>query len=729
MSVYTRRFTEDPGLAVLLNIESVNIIDVDPVAPFISSGDGVAHLVGEFEAGAFNTPTEVFGPKDLEETFGSFGYTYDAVQGNNPCARSRLADGAIVKEYWNGNGMLALNGKRFQRLIITRVDTSVGYVEFTRLASVTGVFKPTYNLEPAQVLTIQTDLAGPTDVTFSATAATVTGTAGVFTGIVAGDYIDIAIDGAATVRTTFQAADTTVTAVVSRINAAFGTTIAADSGGELALTAIQRGTGSSVQIVGGSGTVVADIGHSVGTTAGTGNVANIDAVTVAEVNTLTNAAESTANVTTDADGKILLYNNTTTGVATIKVVSSTTTALDFGFTLDTDGVQATASADVTIPAGTRVRNSGGTEWVTMEAVSAVSTAYTGWQAKVRHALDDGTGLTATTGTVNVLPFQVSGGTYAVTNPLPLTAALTELEVDAAYATALDSTKDLNNITRETTLIWCARQSNIVRQSLRANVLDASAIGCRGRVCAIRPPFGTTRTVAKGDAEPGVGAYRNERVIYCYPGVTHYVPAIALRGTAGGDGFTADGFITAGADGYMVSVCSRLPVEENPGQLTSYMDAISGLEAGTEYTGWGIEDYQSFKLEGMAAVRIDNGIPIFQSGITSVDPSSLPARVRISRRRLADKLQDDMAEIAKPYGKKISSRTLRNQFTMALNSYFEGLKADDRIDSYEVDPTSGNTPTSLAAGAFYVITKAKSYPSLDAIVIQSEVGENVVITEV
>jgi hypothetical protein len=98
MTVYIRRFTEDPGLDVLLDIESVNIIDLEPPEAFAGVGTGTAILVGEFENGPFNTPTEVFGPSDLVSTFGEFGYAYDGVKGNNPCARSHKADGAIVPD-------------------------------------------------------------------------------------------------------------------------------------------------------------------------------------------------------------------------------------------------------------------------------------------------------------------------------------------------------------------------------------------------------------------------------------------------------------------------------------------------------------------------------------------------------------------------------------------------------------------------------------------------------
>lgn len=732
MSVYTRRFTEDPGVSVLLDIESVNIIDLEPPEAFAGLGTGTAILVAEFEDGPYEEVTEVFGPTDLVQTFGDFGYTYDGVKGNNPSARSRYADGAIVPEYWNGNGMVSLNGKTFRRLILVRVDTSVGYVRFTRLAALAGAFKPTYNLEPGQILTVQTDLVGATNVTFNAAAATITGVGGAFTPA-AGDYIDLAYDGNATVRVTFQAGDVTLAAVVSRINTAFGFAFAADNAGELQFTGRRRGTAGEVNIVGGSGTTVTDFGHVVGVTPGTGNVADIDAVTVAEVNTLVTAAIPALKVMRDAEQNIVIYNTDTSGVAEVEVVSATTTALDFEFPLDEAGEQATADEDVTIPAGTRVRNAGADEWVTTQSVTAVAGEFTDWDAKVRHADDDGTGAAAPVGTVNVIPFPVAGGIYAGTNPLPLSAALTELEIDSKYYDAIQKTLDLNTVAREANFIWAARQSNIIRRGLRENVITASKIGCRGRMTAIRPPMGTTRLVARGNAEPGIGAYRHDRVVYCFPGVSTYVPGIATRGTAGGTGFTANGVINQGADGFAISVMCRLPSEENPGQLTTFMDAVQGLESGVEYVGWVMDDYKAFKRAGIMAVRMDDGIAIFQSGVTSVDPGTYPARVRITRRRMADEIQDSLAAIAKNYGKKLSNRQRRQQFVIDCKDFMESLLSvndptKQRIDSYNIDPNRSNTTTSLAAGLYYVYVKAKTYPSLDSIVLETEIGENVSISE-
>jgi hypothetical protein len=177
MSVFVRRFLFDPGNEVLLNIESVNIIDLVPPSPIAGVGTGTVLLVGEFENGPFGVTTEVVNASDLANTFGSLGYTYGSVVANYPCAVARKVDGSVTPEYWNGNGFVALNGKQFARLLICRVDTSVGSVQFQRMAYLTGAAQPSYVLATGQQLTLNVNGGGDQTAVFTGTPATVAGVA------------------------------------------------------------------------------------------------------------------------------------------------------------------------------------------------------------------------------------------------------------------------------------------------------------------------------------------------------------------------------------------------------------------------------------------------------------------------------------------------------------------------------------------------------------------------
>lgn len=737
MSVYVRRFDFDPGDDVLLNIESVNILDLVPPGALQGVGSGTALLVGEFENGPFNQLIEITSPSNLQSTAGTLGYTYGTAVGNYPCAVKRSADGAVTPEAWNGNGFLALNGKQFSRLFICRVDTSVGSVNFTRLAWLTGAASTSsYVLAPGQILALDLG-AGQVSATFTAAAATVTGVGGTYpTTFAGGETLTLGYDGAANFVTTFQSGDQSLAQVVSRINAFAGFTFADQNGGQLRLTGIQKGTGGQVRVVSGSTGVLANLGLTAANTAGTGNVANILAVTFTEVQTVVQGAIAGTKVELDAQGSLRVSNTGTPGTGTL-TVGTNTTATALGFVV---GATSSAATQVsgTIPAGTVVANSAGSHvLVTMQDIAVTATSAGPYAVKVRYAVDDGTGAGETAATITNVVNAPALGAFSVSNPSNLTAALTDAQIDAAYATTLAAggpTTDVNTQAKIINILWCARHSNAVRRAVRTNVIYASSKGCFGRVGCVSPPLNTAKAVAQGSSDPGVGATRDERVIYCYVGANVFVPLIGKVGTAGGFGFTASGNIDQVSDGWMASILSQLPPEENPGQDTPFTGAINGIETGANVQGFDMDDYIAFKAAGIAALRMDQdeGIAIFQSGVTSVNPLTDSGRVTIARRRMDDFIGDSIAQFAKKSGKKLMTRARRKALKQAIMGFLKGLLSPNnpeaqRIAGYTVDDKSVNTSDSLARGLYKLLVKVQTLPSMDSIGIIEEVGTDVEVT--
>jgi len=225
------------------------------------------------------------------------------------------------------------------------------------------------------------------------------------------------------------------------------------------------------------------------------------------------------------------------------------------------------------------------------------------------------------------------------------------------------------------------------------------------------------------------------VPYVYPGGNTYIPQIAALGTNGGAGFTADGRIDVGADTWLASVCSQLPPEENPGQLTAFMSALLGLEANNaDIQNLEMSDYEAFKAAGICALRMDEGNMIFQSGVTSVDPATYPTLVNIARRRMADYIQDSLAIGLRPFTKKLSTRSRRASVIGVIEAFLGGLQSksnqeNQRIDSYLTNYKDGNTAQTLALGLFRAIIKVRTLPSLNVIVLDTQIGEGVLtITE-
>jgi hypothetical protein len=232
----------------------------------------------------------------------------------------------------------------------------------------------------------------------------------------------------------------------------------------------------------------------------------------------------------------------------------------------------------------------------------------------------------------------------------------------------------------------------------------------------------------------VGAYRSRGVFYAFPGVRTFVPQIALRGIAGGDGFTADGIINTGFDTWLASLLSQLPPEEDAGQETGYLTGVVDLEENADIADLTIADYIAFKASGIAAPRIDEAVCIVQSAVTSVDPAVDPVGVPIARQRFKYFLQDTMAPRLNAYSKKLATNERRAAIVSDIEGFSETLLSTDqpqlqRIAGYETDTQSPNTPALLERGIFQIDWRVKMLSPFRAIVLRTEVGETVQITDV
>lgn len=745
MSGYVRRFTEVPTLEVIQEIEGLVIVDLAPPAPATGAGTGTVLLVGEFEDGYFatdeeaNGSVEVYGSGDYRHKFGGFGYVYNGKKACHPCARRSLS------EDWNGNGWLKSYGLKCSRLLISRVDTSVGEVTFSPHATIKSSLGP-WALAVGMILSVTTNTGTGTTAAIAATAATVTGTGAALATIIGGDTCSVQVDTGPVTRVTFAASDTTIAAVVARINNSLGATVAANASSQVRLTGLQLGTGGKIVLADVTTGVLAKLGLTAGTTNGTGNVASLGAVTPTEVATLINASASmtSANVkaAAGADGKLWVYHTVSALASTLQVDPGTgAMGATLGFVLDTDVSLANNTAG-TIPAGTRVQASslsttdttfddtaGGVvrpEWVTMQTLDITAGAAGPFTVRVRPGRDNGTEIGAASGLVNTLVDSPSFAMFTVSNPAALDAALTEGQRDAAYKEALDATLNELGPSREANYLLIARRSDSVVREGRANADFATGIGMFGRKYITGDALGTT----PDQSIVNVASYRHDRVFYAPLALKVKVPVIAERGLGGGQGFTADGIITVRPDGPLTTICARLAPEEDPGQQTGLVDDFFAIDAYGQSIS--IDTYKAFKRNGLCAPRIDRvSGTIFQSSVTS---SLESGRENIARRKMADFIQDSSIAIFMPYVKRLNKPSNRqkalskwNEFGSRLESI--GVPEKSRIKGWLTDDgiNAGNTNATMALGIYYILTTVQLYSSLKDIVIQTEVGENAVIS--
>lgn len=349
------------------------------------------------------------------------------------------------------------------------------------------------------------------------------------------------------------------------------------------------------------------------------------------------------------------------------------------------------------------------------------------------------------GTGTPLPSIVVTASTAALDAAPANAAalavLPTATFDARYTNALNSLNPGSEVNDTIDLVASARESASIRTALAAHVANASLVG-RGRVALTRPPIGTTLTSAIAAGDPGVGANRSDRNIYCYPHFEQQIPELAeLDPTEAISGQN----ILLGGDSAAATVLSQLPPENNPGQstqgvisgglLTFIRKLEDGLLTAGQPTRFTLSNYQTFKANGIMALRRDSGLSewIFQSGITSVSPTAFPALVNVKRRRMADFLQDSMARIAKRFSKLPRTEDREDALLGELDVFLAGLlsvnnPAAQRIEGYSLDAQSGNTSELAAAGIFVVITDVRLLGTLDNIVLQTNIGEGVEIVE-
>lgn len=165
-----------------------------------------------------------------------------------------------------------------------------------------------FNLDPGDTMVINTDGGGNETVTFDATQATITdtttypvadqdGLTSIIT-VTGGEY-----DGVAQ-TVTFSGATTTATGVASQMNAQLqGVQVEVD-GGQVKITTDGAGSGFALAAAAGTGGLTWGAGVD-----GTGDAADINAVTAAEVKTVTEA--DTTDLTVTVDGLTAVFTATT----------------------------------------------------------------------------------------------------------------------------------------------------------------------------------------------------------------------------------------------------------------------------------------------------------------------------------------------------------------------------------------------------------------------------------
>jgi hypothetical protein len=147
------------------------------------------------------------------------------------------------------------------------------------------------------------------------------------------------------------------------------------------------------------------------------------------------------------------------------------------------------------------------------------------------------------------------------------------------------------------------------------------------------------------------------------------------------------------------------------------------------------DFIAMKAAGVAWLVQDREAGWwFYSGVTGANPLTYQNRVSDNRRSFADEIQDVIFGLATKYAKKPGTPARNDAFADELKIYTEHLVnpgiGDSRAkDSQVVDgPAAGNTDYLNGHGVFLTQLIVQMYGDENAIVINTQVGPNVVISQ-
>ena len=620
------------------------------------------------------------------------------------------------------------------------------------------------------------------------TSAVVTGAAFVASGFVGGEQIQVSIDGAPATTVTFLVTDQTPAQVAAAINTALGSTVAADGGGFLTLTSPTTGPLSAVFLAEPVPGVLAAIGLVAGTTNGVvGETLTLDidgggiqvisftaaAQTPAQVAAVINAAVGSAiasgaggfltitSPTTGLSSTLVLANGVPPALAGIGLVAGTTTGAD----------AITNVLNVELLDGTTfdfVTESGTVPWrlhFSTDADSAPERVFGSTVAGGYAALEPGGYVIAVRPLTDSAGLQVDGNYAAGTainpavvppvltgnsadplsglsgllhpvDPTAFTAAVQGINpvagsaLNALYSNAIDALISEDDPARDINIVVAARKSSAIRSKLRAHVLQASEVGL-GRMTIISPELTETDlTTIVSNPDPGVGANRDERVIYSWPGARHSVPEAVgyLIATPLGT-TTSDGILDDTFDHWYASLLSNLAPERNPGQAAQPVPTVFAPVIGTQrgVNNLGLAEYTALRRVGVSGLRIDRTVgPIIQSGITT---SLISGQKNVNRRRMADFIEDSLARRLVQFTKLPLTNQLKDGAVGECDAFLNTLlspnnPAAQRISAYSLDDKSGNTPELEAKGIFVIIARVRTLATADFIVVQAEIGEGV-----
>lgn len=283
-------------------------IDAEGFGGFEPGAKGTIALVGEAEAGEPGTVLQFSDPETMERYFRA-GPLADAARiAFKPLNDNRVQAGAqiVLCVVANQNTASAKNfvGTGVASGVVTSGDGpyDLRFITLTAflVVAIDGGSNQSFNL--------------------AAVAGFKTGVGGTFSGL-DGTSLGVSVDGGSEQTITFDSSATDAASTAAFINAHILGAKASVSGGQIVITSDRRGTSSTVTIV--TANSAAGFASTGAGTTGTGDVANLGAVTAAEIVALVDATLTGATIAVSGDG-FTITSDTSGGSSSVEVKTAST---------------------------------------------------------------------------------------------------------------------------------------------------------------------------------------------------------------------------------------------------------------------------------------------------------------------------------------------------------------------------------------------------------------------
>jgi len=282
-----------------------------------------AAAVGLTERGPIGTRTTVFSAEEYRKYFG--GYIDNDDSDLSVAVDSFFDNGGTALDVVRTCHYTDISDPDSYTAVIGTLDLETYTSGTPTSGSETSSGTEPFELAPADTLLIDVDAGGVQTITFNATAGYVDSSDTFPVGDQVGLTLNLSVDGGSTFTVTFGTA-TTVAELVNDINAeGIPGLHAYESGGQVRIQSDNPGTNSSIAIIAG-GTNTITWGAPV---AGTGDVANIYAVTAAEAEAHIEATLTGASVDVETGGEITITSSTTGTSSSVQMTGTAQTK--FGF--------------------------------------------------------------------------------------------------------------------------------------------------------------------------------------------------------------------------------------------------------------------------------------------------------------------------------------------------------------------------------------------------------------